>query len=193
MRFRFSALLRRRHSTPVVLRCHFSNMVGLLSSEKVVTPSTTRIGTGVMGRTMAGHLIFAGYPPTVFNWTPSKFQTLLDQGNKLAASPADVARATDDTFLIVGYPSDVRRVDLDPSVGALSGLAPGSVLVDMTTSDPALAVEIADSAVACLVQRWMLQYQAATAGPALGLSRYLPEATSPSSRSLSRCLGGWAR
>ncbi|XP_074578962.1 putative 3-hydroxyisobutyrate dehydrogenase-like 1, mitochondrial [Curcuma longa] len=151
MPFLLPVLLRRLRRPPAGLRCHIFTMAGLLSSEKVVTPSTTRIGwigTGVMGRSMAGHLLSAGYSLTVFNRTPSKAQPLLDRGAKLAGSPGDVARASDVVFLIVGYPSDVRRVALDPSEGVLSGLAPGSVLVDMTTSDPALAAEIADAALA---------------------------------------------
>lgn len=151
MPFLLPVLLRRLRRPPAGLRCHIFTMAGLLSSEKVVTPSTTRIGwigTGVMGRSMAGHLLSAGYSLTVFNRTSSKAQPLLDRGAKLAGSPGDVARASDVVFLIVGYPSDVRRVALDPSEGVLSGLAPGSVLVDMTTSDPALAAEIADAALA---------------------------------------------
>ncbi|KAG6489045.1 hypothetical protein ZIOFF_050303 [Zingiber officinale] len=151
MPFRLPELLRCLRRSTAGLRCHICNMAGLLSSDKVVTPSTTRIGwigTGVMGRSMAGHLLSAGYSLTVFNRTSSKAQALLDRGAKLAGSPVDVARASDVVFLIVGYPSDVRRVALDPSKGVLSGLAPGSVLVDMTTSDPALAAEIADAALA---------------------------------------------
>ncbi|CAH8302467.1 unnamed protein product [Eruca vesicaria subsp. sativa] len=48
---------------------------------------------------------------------------------------------SDVVFPIVGYPSDVRHVILDPNSGALSGLSPGGILVDMTTSDPSLAAE----------------------------------------------------
>ncbi|MQL75401.1 hypothetical protein Taro_007760 [Colocasia esculenta] len=114
-----------------------------------IAPATTRIGwigTGVMGRSMAAHLISAGYSVTLFNRTPSKAAPLLDMGARLAESPLAVARASDVVFLIVGYPSDVRRVVLDPESGVLRGLSPGSVVVDMTTSDPALAEEIAAAA-----------------------------------------------
>ena len=107
-------------------------------------PGKTRIGwigTGVMGSSMCGHLIAAGYPATVFNRTPEKARALVEKGAKLAESPRSVAAASDVVFTIVGYPQDVREVTLGPE-GTLVGARPGSVLVDMTTSEPALAVEI---------------------------------------------------
>ncbi|XP_062090907.1 probable 3-hydroxyisobutyrate dehydrogenase-like 1, mitochondrial [Humulus lupulus] len=119
------------------------------SAEPMISPSNTRvgwIGTGVMGRSMCSHLIKAGYTLTVFNRTLSKVQPLLDMGAHLAHSPQAVASQSDVVFSIVGYPSDVRAVLLDPSSGALAGLRSGGVLVDMTTSEPSLASEISSSA-----------------------------------------------
>uniref|UniRef100_A0A5B6Z1T8 Putative 6-phosphogluconate dehydrogenase, C-terminal-like protein n=1 Tax=Davidia involucrata TaxID=16924 RepID=A0A5B6Z1T8_DAVIN len=104
------------------------------------------IGTGVMGRSMCSHLIKAGYTLTIFTRTQSKAQPLLDVGGHWAPSPLAVASQSDVVFSIVGYPSDVRHVHLDPSSGALAGLRPGGVLVDMTTSDPSLAVELSSAA-----------------------------------------------
>lgn len=104
------------------------------------------IGTGVMGLHMASHLLAAGYPLTVFNRTPAKAQPLLSRGAHLADSPAAVARSSDVVFLIVGYPSDVRHVILDPTSGLLSSANPSSIIVDMTTSDPSLAREISTAA-----------------------------------------------
>jgi 3-hydroxyisobutyrate dehydrogenase len=109
-----------------------------------IAPGKTRIGwigTGVMGRSMCGHLIAAGYAATVCNRTPEKSQALVDKGAKLADSPRAVAAASDVVFSIVGYPSDVREVTLGAQ-GTLAGARPGTVLVDMTTSEPSLAVEI---------------------------------------------------
>ncbi|KAL8134965.1 hypothetical protein AgCh_009833 [Apium graveolens] len=111
--------------------------------------STTRvgwIGTGVMGRSMCTHLLKAGYTLTIFNRTQSKARPLLDLGANWASSPSDVASQSDVVFSIVGYPSDVRHVMLHPTSGALSGLNSGGILVDMTTSDPSLAVEISENA-----------------------------------------------
>lgn len=114
-----------------------------MTSLKIV-PGQTRIGwigTGVMGASMCGHLITAGFSATVYSRTKSKAQGLLDQGAVWADSPKAVAENSDVIFSIVGFPHDVRAVLLG-SDGALAGAAAGSVLVDMTTSQPALAVEI---------------------------------------------------
>jgi len=113
-----------------------------------VSPDQTRIGwigTGVMGSSMCEHLIDAGYRATVFNRTPQKAQGLVDRGATLAGSPREVAQASDVIFTIVGYPADVRSVTLG-EMGTLAGAAPGAILVDMTTSEPALAVEIYNAA-----------------------------------------------
>src|ERR1700761_6136775 len=107
-------------------------------------PGTTRvgwIGTGVMGSSMCGHLVDAGYSATVYNRSKDKLAALVAKGAKAADSPRAVAEASDVTFTIVGYPSDVRQVTLGPD-GPLAGAKAGSVLVDMTTSEPALAEEI---------------------------------------------------
>ena len=110
-----------------------------------VDPKTTAlgwIGTGVMGASMCGHLLSAGYPVTIYNRTRSKAEKLEAQGATWAESPAEVAAASDITFSIVGFPGDVREVFLGEN-GALAGASPRNVLVDMTTSDPTLATEIA--------------------------------------------------
>ena len=103
------------------------------------------IGTGVMGSSMAGHLLKAGFALTVFSRTKSKAEPLLAQGAKWADTPRAVAAASDVVFAIVGFPSDVREVMLGAD-GALAGSKAGNVLVDMTTSEPMLAVEIAEAA-----------------------------------------------
>jgi 3-hydroxyisobutyrate dehydrogenase len=111
-------------------------------------PGKTRIGwigTGVMGRSMCGHLIAAGYKATVYNRTAEKARPLVEQGAKLADSPRGVAQESDVVFTIVGYPRDVREVTLGTN-GTLSGVKSGAVLVDMTTSEPALAIEIDQAA-----------------------------------------------
>lgn len=103
------------------------------------------IGTGVMGASMCGHLLSAGYQITVYNRTKAKAQPLLDRGATWADSPRDVAAASDIVFSIVGFPQDVREVILGPG-GVLEGAKPGTIVVDMTTSEPSLAQEIAAEA-----------------------------------------------
>ncbi|MFM9966314.1 MAG: NAD(P)-dependent oxidoreductase [Planctomycetaceae bacterium] len=114
----------------------------------VMAPGKTRvgwIGTGVMGNSMAGHLLAAGYAVSVFSRTKSKAEPLLSKGAAWTESPKALAEQSDVIFAIVGFPSDVREVMLGPN-GALAGSKPGNVLVDMTTSEPSLAVEIAAAA-----------------------------------------------
>jgi 3-hydroxyisobutyrate dehydrogenase len=109
------------------------------------------IGTGVMGTSMCSHLIRAGFAMTVFNRTRAKAEPLVALGARWAESPQHVAESSDVVFSIVGFPADVRAVTLGPE-GALAGSRPGMALVDMTTSDPSLAIEIAQRAAACAVQ-----------------------------------------
>jgi 3-hydroxyisobutyrate dehydrogenase len=114
-----------------------------MSAIKIV-PGVTRIGwigTGVMGSSMCSHLIAKGFSATVYNRTRAKAQPLLDKGAEYAASPREVAQRSDVVFAIVGFPRDVREVFLSTD-GALAGSRADSILVDMTTSEPSLAVEI---------------------------------------------------
>lgn len=113
-----------------------------------IAPGHTRIGwigTGVMGSSMCGHLMAAGYATTVYSRTRSKAEALIGKGAAWAATPRAVAENSDVVFSIVGFPADVREVTLGAN-GSLAGARAGAVLVDMTTSQPALAVEIAAAA-----------------------------------------------
>jgi 3-hydroxyisobutyrate dehydrogenase len=115
---------------------------------RVFTPAATRIGwigTGVMGSSMCGHLVSAGFRVTAFNRSRSKMRPLEDRGVLAMDSPRAVAEKSDVIFSIVGFPNDVRDVILGPN-GALAGANSGSVLVDMTTSEPSLAREIYEQA-----------------------------------------------
>jgi 3-hydroxyisobutyrate dehydrogenase len=108
------------------------------------TPGNTRIGwigSGVMGRWMCEHAMNKGFTATVYNRSRDKAQPLLDKGAKFADTPKAVAEQSDVVFAIVGFPKDVREVFLGTD-GALAGSKPGTILVDMTTSEPGLAAEI---------------------------------------------------
>jgi len=113
----------------------------------IAEPGKTRIGwigTGVMGRWMCQHAMQKGFAATVYTRSPEKAQPLVELGATLAKSPKEVAEASDVVFAIVGFPKDVRDVFLGPA-GALLGSKPGTILIDMTTSEPSLAVEIAEA------------------------------------------------
>ena len=115
---------------------------------QVVSPGQTRVGwvgTGVMGRSMCGHLLADGYQVVLSTRTRAKAEELLQRGAAWADTPAAVAERSDVVFTMLGYPSDVRHVVLGEA-GLLEGSREGAILVDMTTSEPSLAVEIAEAA-----------------------------------------------
>ncbi len=99
------------------------------------------IGTGVMGAPMAGHLIDAGYPVDAFNRTRARADPVIEKGARWRESPSDVAAEADVVFTMIGYPADVRETVLGEG-RLLETMKPGSLLIDMTTSEPSLAVEI---------------------------------------------------
>ena len=113
-------------------------------------PTATRIGwigTGMMGSSMCGHLLTTGYHVTVHSRTKAKAKPLLDLGATWAENPRVVAAESNTIFTMVGFPQDVRTVYFSET-GILAGAQLGSVLVDMTTTDPALSREIAERATA---------------------------------------------
>lgn len=99
------------------------------------------IGTGVMGRWMCRHLMSEGYAAAVFNRTPERAEPLLSQGASWAENPAAAARNANVVLTMVGFPEDVEAVYFGAQ-GVLSAAAPGTLLVDMTTTRPQLAREI---------------------------------------------------
>ncbi len=105
------------------------------------------IGAGVMGVPMAGHLMDAGHTLVVHSRTRSKAQPLLDRGASWADDPRRAADGTDVAISIVGFPDDVRATHLGPD-GTLAASSPPPIIIDMTTSSPSLAEEIAEAATA---------------------------------------------
>lgn len=99
------------------------------------------IGTGVMGGAMARHLIDAGYEVRVHSRTRARSEPLIDAGARWCPTAASAADGSDFAFTMVGYPSEVREAILGKH-GVLATAKPGSVVVDMTTSEPDLAREI---------------------------------------------------
>ncbi|MBO8162803.1 MAG: NAD(P)-dependent oxidoreductase [Brevibacillus sp.] len=99
------------------------------------------IGTGVMGKSMAGHLLAAGYRVLVYNRTRAKAEALVPLGATIKDSVADLAREANLIITMVGYPKDVEEVYLGED-GILPNGKAGSYLIDMTTSTPSLARRI---------------------------------------------------
>lgn len=102
------------------------------------------VGTGVMGASMAGHLLRAGHEVVVHTRTRAKAEPLLAAGARWADSPAAAVAGADAALSMVGYPADVEQVWR----GFLSAAPRGCLLIDLTTSSPALARRLAADAVA---------------------------------------------
>ena len=100
------------------------------------------IGLGIMGGPMAGHLARAGYPLTVFNRTPAKMEPLLALGATAAQTCQELAAQSDIVVSMVSDSPDVEEVYLG-ATGVLRGARPGSLLIDMSTISPHVAVRIA--------------------------------------------------
>ncbi len=103
------------------------------------------IGTGVMGKEMANHLLQAGHPLHVYTRTKEKAQALLDHGAQWEQSICDVAKKADVLITMVGFPSDVEDIYFGKN-GILAHAKQGTVVIDMTTSKPSLAQQIATEA-----------------------------------------------
>ncbi len=110
----------------------------------------TFIGTGIMGGSMAGHLLAAGHPLHVHSRTRAKTEPLLARGAIWHDTPASAAADGQVVVTMLGLPSDVEQVyfGTDASPGIIATAAPGSLLIDMTTSSPQLAERIAAAAAA---------------------------------------------
>lgn len=103
------------------------------------------IGTGIMGGPMCGHVLAGGYRTSIYNRTKSKAEDLINKGGVWCTSPDEVAKNSDIIFTILGYPVDVREVYFGKE-GLFTSLNTGTVLVDMTTTEPTLSIEIYNKA-----------------------------------------------
>jgi 2-hydroxy-3-oxopropionate reductase len=96
---------------------------------------------------MAANLLKAGYGLTVWNRTASQADGLVSQGAKRAATPREVAAASEVVITIVSDPPALESV-LWGETGVFAGLRRGSLLVDSSTVSPALAKRTAAAAAA---------------------------------------------
>ncbi|OLP63164.1 2-hydroxy-3-oxopropionate reductase [Bacillus pumilus] len=99
------------------------------------------IGIGVMGRSMAGHLLDAGYEVFIYTRTKEKAASLIQKGAMWKPTVKDIAEVADAVITMVGYPSDVEEIYLGEK-GLVNHATTGTYLIDMTTSKPQLAKKI---------------------------------------------------
>lgn len=121
------------------------------------------IGTGVMGAAIVQHLLKAGYQVNVYNRTQSKTESLVASGAVRKDTPKEITDASDVIFSMVGFPTDVEEIYFGEK-GIFDGVVAGKVLVDLTTSSPALAQRIADYA----AQKQALALDAPVSGGDIG-------------------------
>jgi 3-hydroxyisobutyrate dehydrogenase len=114
-------------------------------SSTATLPAVAFVGTGVMGRSMAGHLLRTGHVVHVHNRTREKAESLVEAGAIWHGSAGSAASAADIVITMVGYPADVTACYFDGGA-ILERAKPGTLLIDMTTSSPALARRIAAGA-----------------------------------------------
>lgn len=107
-------------------------------------PRVAFIGLGIMGQSMAGHLLAAGYPLNLYNRSADKMAALVAKGARACASPAEAAKDAQVVITMVGFPSDVEEVWLGPQ--GIVKAAHNALLIDMTTSSPELARKLAQAA-----------------------------------------------
>jgi len=100
---------------------------------------------GIMGSSMARNCMKAGFEMTVYNRTASKTRALADEGAKVAASPAEVASASDVVMTCVTNSQDVLEVVLDQARGVIAGVKPGAIVVDHSTVAPTVAGRCAEA------------------------------------------------
>ena len=105
------------------------------------------LGTGVMGASMAGHLLEAGHELSIHTRTKAKAAPLLERGAVWAETPMEAAEGRDASISIVGFPHDVESVHLGAE-GVLAAPTPPPLIIDMTTSTPSLAVRLHQEAAA---------------------------------------------
>lgn len=120
-------------------------MAGGTASDTLAGRTIGWIGTGVMGLSMAGRIRAAGADLVITTRTRDRAAPLLEAGARWVDRPADVVLECEHVFTMVGYPEDVEAVHLGEGglVDALPAGGGDRVLVDMTTSSPALAQRIA--------------------------------------------------
>ncbi len=103
------------------------------------------IGLGIMGAPMAGNVLQAGFPLTVYNRTPGKTESLAAAGAAVASSPADVARASDVVVSCVSDTPDVLGVVLEGDGSVLAGAGEGLIVVDCSTVSPDVATRCSEA------------------------------------------------
>lgn len=106
-------------------------------------PTLGFIGLGRMGKPMALNLLRAGFPLVVHSRSPEPVRNLVAAGAAKSASPGELATRAGIVITMLPDTPDVEAVALGTD-GALEGLKPGSLFIDMSTISPAFAVRLGE-------------------------------------------------
>lgn len=123
-------------------------------------------GLGTMGSAMAANLLRAGFPLTVWNRTEGRAAALAAAGAAEAATPGEVAAASDVVVICVSDTPDVDAVLFGPD-GIAGGARPGTLVVDCSTIDPAATRRFA----ARLAERGVAMVDAPVSGGSEGAQK----------------------
>mmetsp|Transcript_3588 Transcript_3588/g.7879 ORF Transcript_3588/g.7879 Transcript_3588/m.7879 type:complete len:292 (+) Transcript_3588:102-977(+) len=123
------------------------------------------LGMGIMGSAMAGRLVDAGFPVTVWNRSKEKCEPLAAKGAKVASTAKEVIETCDLIFACTSDPFSAREVVFGEG-GVLAGVTPGKCFIDMSTVDEETTKAIA-AAVLAKGGRFLEAPVAGSKGPAL--------------------------
>ena len=101
------------------------------------------LGLGAMGSRMAGRLLAAGHPVSVYNRSPERGADLEARGARRAATPGEAAAGAEVVISMLRDDAASRQVWLDPETGALGGLAAGAIAIESSTLTPAWVRDLA--------------------------------------------------
>jgi len=103
------------------------------------------VGLGSMGLPMASNLLKSGRELFVYDVNPTPLEALRAQGAQVCASPAEIGALARSVITMLPSNEIIRQVYLGPD-GLLSTIREGTLLIDCSTSEPAVARELADAA-----------------------------------------------
>ena len=150
------------------------------------------VGLGIMGRPMARNLAEAGHELVLYNRTRSKAEELAGEvGAEVATNLREVAERSGVIFTMLPGPPEVEEVVAGEG-GLLEGAGEGSLIVDMSTSSPVLARELARIARERGVGVLDAPVSGGDVGPRRGRSRSWSGATKETSSGVGPCSRSWA-
>lgn len=96
------------------------------------------IGVGIMGKSMVRNLRKAGYRLHIYARNRAKVEDVIQEGALFYDTIGACVQGCQAVITMVGFPQDVEEVYFQPG-NILDQAAPGTYLIDMTTTSPTLA------------------------------------------------------